>query len=476
MDNTNSILSYIHSGSVVNSLLSIRQSSFKTSMFGYDKEAIMQYINDIYRTATEQDRRVNETVNNLSRKNYELTSTLTRYEEMLRRAKDDYENKIRSLERTVEKDSDYTGKTREREELYKNSITNLKDKVSELQKGIVAEKQSNETLQSQIKQATEVVSKLREDIAQKEQMINAVNGELYRRDSIIAQRNRDMEQKDFIMTSKDTEISRLDSALSKKNSEILNLRDYITNLEQHIEQLESSRSEISSAIYEAASKAQEKRSEQEKQFIEVREVSEPITAKQSSEDARQRDDEVVQKVNDLSIKADELRQQLERVSGQFALLENNIYRSSMSSQENQKDRNYIISDNAATQTRAKGIPTAVEQFGNNSMPNDEMHFWQPSQDVKEDSSAFKSNVVRSTSESEADRSAENTEKHETASETVSKPKFEFSPTTEKITIPGVKRELNSFEKLNGVFPLDDFGNEYSFDGSTLTSESRSANK
>jgi len=165
------------------------KNSFRTSIFGFNKEAVMSYIDRLYTEYASEERRLNESLERLQRAN-----------SVLRERSDSMDAQIAEMQDKVLSEISYVNDFHEIEDSYKQKIEGLSKEVD-----VLAEKYNNE-----VSEKNELYAKLEA----------ALSGSKDARDDF----NRSYTELQNSVSEKEKEINRLLNAAEKNQQEIEQLK------------------------------------------------------------------------------------------------------------------------------------------------------------------------------------------------------------------------------------------------------------
>ena len=162
-------------------------SAFKTSIFGFDKEDVISYIDRLIRDITNQKNSLEEAHIRLTDQNRDLVERINRYEQH-----------IFVIRRELEDEKQYNDNAREREELFRKAVGVLQEKVAYLQENNSANnvKELEESFRNQMQRANDIIVRLRQELLGKDDSINRMTEEITRRNDIILNQDRMLSAKD----------------------------------------------------------------------------------------------------------------------------------------------------------------------------------------------------------------------------------------------------------------------------------------
>ena len=225
----------------IGGIASHRTNSFKTSLFGFDKDDVISYIDKLVKDISDQKNNIDVTLNRMTEQNSELIERINRYEKQ-----------ISVIQNELEDEKLYNNNAREREELFKKAVAILQEKVAFLQNNTVAPMgEMDSDLESRTKRANEIVIRLREDLLRKDENIGKLGAAISRRNDVILDQDRMIVQRDRIISERTAELNSLAERLNRRTRDleiaqdrIATLQNRIGNLEKHINYLNGERERI----------------------------------------------------------------------------------------------------------------------------------------------------------------------------------------------------------------------------------------
>lgn len=246
-------------------------NAFRSSPFGFNKESVLFYIDNLCRDAAEQERKLSAQIDQLTAKNRTISKTIT-----------EYEQRLQQVSQQLKLEQQRSAETQQREDMFRQMLGQLQQQVAQMQGGLQLEQQKSQTLYQRYAAAENEVRQLRA------QMANYANAqyEIANRDQMLRQRAAELQQQGALLQRQQQEINALrqqaaysaqygynpnmqavvqqkDGEIAQREHEILALRQQVQRLTQHIQKLEGQRTQITDAIYDARYAPQQPAAEQQ---------------------------------------------------------------------------------------------------------------------------------------------------------------------------------------------------------------------
>lgn len=202
------------------------KKSFRASLFGFNRESVIYYVDTLCRDAAEQERRFVDTIKKLTNKNGELTRAISEYERKITLIKAELDNQVAYCEDVAR-----------REDSFKQSVGILQSQVNELQNNLARERADKfDAIQKmQSEQAT-----ARKYMEQAQYL----NNEMARRNSIYMQMGAELNKKNTEANAMRSQLSMQNNALNAQNAAIKARDSAIYELRQKVGYLEQKITEI----------------------------------------------------------------------------------------------------------------------------------------------------------------------------------------------------------------------------------------
>ena len=202
-------------------------SAFKTTMFGFDKEDVISYIDRLVRDVTDQKNSLEEAHIRLTDQNRDLVDRINKYEQH-----------ISLLRKQLDDEKQFNENAREREELFKKAVGVLQEKVTYLQ-GNTTNKELEESFNTQMQKANDIVMRLREELLTKDNSIRKMNDEIGRRNEILLNQDKLMSMKDKQIEYYTINQEKLKQKINEQTDITDRMSEQITSMKDRISSLES---------------------------------------------------------------------------------------------------------------------------------------------------------------------------------------------------------------------------------------------
>ena len=208
-------------------------SAFRTSIFGFDKEDVISYIDRLVKDVTDQKNSLEEAHIRLTEQNRDLVERINRYEQQ-----------IFVVRQELDDEKKYNDNAREREELFRKAVGVLQEKVAYLQDN-TSSKELEESFKTQMQKANDIVVRLRKELLGKDESLGKMNNEISRRNEILLNQDKLLLMKDKHIEEFTVELENAKQKINEQTSINERLNEQISSMKNQISDLENRLRDIS---------------------------------------------------------------------------------------------------------------------------------------------------------------------------------------------------------------------------------------